>query len=266
MLSFCLMPPQSPRFHALPLCLALLLLSTAPAVAQPAAPDTAPTLQRGERVVLVASPLFTNDNLGHAYEQDLDGLRSRPVVDSPVETRPGGDTRTWLRKQDDEFRLNVEGTAKGMVNRPVTVGDRRSAQLVVYKIDSIAALPASAALPAPETLSDEEALLLSEVHYGWSFTVVIVGTTRTLTNGVYDELQRRVESGEPVEPVLRAHDLVAVTSSRGLGFGYRTPTPDPLPLSWDDLQQRFELAEPQPVLAEYTLLRTLHPKPISFRD
>ena len=216
--------------------------------------------------MLVASPLFTNDNLGHAYEQDLDGLRGRSVVDAPVETRPGGDTRTWLRKQDDAFRLNVEGTAKGMVNAPVPIGDRRSVQLVVYKIDSIAALPASAALPAPETLSDEEALLLSEVHYGWSFTVVIVGTTRTLTNGVYDELRRRVEAGAPIEPVLRANDLGAVTSSRGLGFGVRTPVPDRLPLSWDALQQRFELAEPQPVLAAYTLLRTIRPEPIPFRD
>jgi hypothetical protein len=223
-------------------------------------------LQRGERVVLVASPVFTNDNLGHAYEQDLDGLRSRPVVERPVETRPGGDTRTWLRKQDDAFRLNVNGTAKGMLNDPVTVGDRRSAQLVVYKIDSIAALPASAALPVLQGLRDEEALLLSEVHYGWSFTVVIVGTTRTLTNGVYDELRRRVEAGMPIEPVLRAHDLGAVTSSRGLGFGVRTPVPDRLPLSWDDLQQRFDLAEPQPVLAEYTLLRPLRPEPIPFRE
>jgi len=248
----------------------VLLLWAAPATAQPEASDTktnaAPTLQRGEHVVLVASPLFTNDNLGHAYEQDLDGLRSRPVVDAPVETRSGGDTRTWLRKQDDGFRLNVEGTAKGMVNRPVPIGDRRSVQLVMYKIDSIAALPTSAALPAPETLSDEETLLLSEVHYGWSFTVVIVGTTRTLTNSVYDELQRRVKAGEPIEPVLRAHDLAAVTSSRGLGFGVRTPTPERLPLSWDDLQRRYTLAEPQPVLAEYTLLRTLHPEPIPFRD
>ena len=243
----------------------LFLLSASPVVAQ-LGPDREATLQRGERVVLVASPLFTNDNLGHAYEEDLDGLRSRPVVDAPVETRPGGDTRTWLRKQDDAFRLNVEGTAKGMVNRPVPSGDRRSVQLVIYKIDSIAALPASAALPAPETLSDEEALLLSEVHYGWSFTVVIVGTTRTLTNGVYDELQRRVEAGDPIEPVLRAHDLRTVTSSRGLGFGVRTPVPDRLPLSWDALQQRYDLAAPQPVLAEYTLLRTLHPEPISFRD
>jgi len=266
MLSLYLMPPQPPVSHALSLCLALLLLGVVSAVAQPAAPDTAPTLQRGERVVLVASPLFTNDNLGHAYEQDLDGLRSRPVVDGRVETRPGGDTCTWLRKQDDAFRLNVEGTAKGMVNRPVTVGDRRSVQLVMYKIDSIAALPASAALPAPETLSDEETLLLSEVHYGWSFTVVIVGTTRTLTNGVYDELRRRVEAGAPIEPVLRAHDLGAVTSSRGLGFGYRTPVPAPLPLSWSDLQQRFDLAEPQPVLAEYTLLRDIRPEPIPFRN
>jgi hypothetical protein len=104
------------------------------------------------------------------------------------------------------------------------------------------------------------------VHYGWSFTVVIVGTTRTLTNGVYDELQRRVEAGEPIEPVLRAHDLGAVTSSRGLGFGVRTPVPDRLPLSWDDLQQRYTLAEPQPVLAEYTLLRPLRPEPIPFQD
>ncbi len=260
------MHPPIPVFRTLSLCLALLVLGAAPAIAQPAALDTGPTLQRGERVVLVASPRFTNDNLGHAYEQDLDGLRSRPVVDAPVETRPVGDTRTWLRKQDDAFRLNVEGTAKGMLNDPVTVGDRRSAQLVVYKIDSIAALPASAALPAPETLSDEEALLLSEVHYGWSFTVVIVGTTRTLTNGVYDELRRRVEAGMPIEPVLRAHDLGAVTSSRGLGFGVRTPVPDRLPLSWDDLQQRYDRAEPQPVLAEYTLLRPLRPEPIPFRE
>jgi hypothetical protein len=258
------LPSLAPR--AFPLCLALLLLGMAPAVAQPAASDAAPTLQRGERVVLVASPRFTNDNLGHAYEQDLDDLRSRPVVEGPVQTRPGGDTRTWLRKQDDAFRLNVDGTAKGMLNDPVPIGDRRSAQLVVYKIDSIAALPASAALPTPETLSDKEALLLSEVHYGWSFTVVIVGTARTLTNGVYDELRRRVEAGTPIEPVLRAHDLGAVTSSRGLGFGVRTPVPDPLPLSWDDLQQRFDRAAPQPVLAEYTLLRPLRPKPIPFRD
>ncbi|NBB74841.1 MAG: hypothetical protein GVY35_14345 [Bacteroidetes bacterium] len=248
------------------LALALLLLGAAPAAAQSAVPDTASTLQRGERVVLVASPLFTNDNLGHAYEQDLDGLRSRPVVDAPVETRPGGDTRTWLRKQDDAFRLNVEGTAKGMINRPVTVGDRRSVQLVMYQVDSIAALPESTVLPAPENLANDEALLLSEVHYGWSFTVVIVGTTRTLTNGVYADLQRRVEAGTPIEPVLRANDLGAVTSSRGLGFGVRTPLPDPLPLSWDDLQQRFDRADPQPVLAEYTLLRPLRPKPIPFRD
>jgi hypothetical protein len=260
------MPIHVPRLPVLFVALALLLLGIAPAAAQLAAPDTAPTLQRGERVVLVASPLFTNDNLGHAYEQDLDGLRSRPVVEAPVETRPSGDTRTWLRKQDDAFRLNVEGTAKGMLNDPVTIGDRRSAQLVVYKIDSIAALPASAVLPAPETLSDEEALLLSEVHYGWSFTVVIVGTTRTLTNGVYDELRRRVEAGTPIEPVLRAHDLAAVTSSRGLGFGVRTPVPDRLPLSWDDLQQRYDRADPQPVLAEYTLLRDIRPEPILFRE
>ena len=260
------MPLPSLALRAFPLCLALLLLSIPSAVAQPAASGAAPVLQRGERVVLVASPLFTNDNLGHAYEQDLDGLRSRAVVDAPVETRPSGDTRTWLRKQDDAFRLNVEGTAKGMLNDPVPIGDRRSVQLVVYKIDSIAALPASAALPAPETLSDEEALLLSEVHYGWSFTVVIVGTTRTLTNSVYDELQRRVEAGAPIEPVLRANDLAVVTSSRGLGFGYRTPIPDRLPLSWDDLQQRYDPADPQPVLAEYTLLRPLRPKPIPFRD
>jgi len=175
-----------PFGRSLSLGIVLLLLSTALAAAQPKAPtsstDALPTLQRGERVVLVASPLFTNDNLGHAYEQDLDGLRSRPVVDAPVETRPGGETRTWLRKQDDGFRLNVEGTAKGMLNDPVTVGDRRSAQLVVYKIDSIAALPESTVLPVLQELRDEEALLLSEVHYGWSFTVVIVGTTRTLTN------------------------------------------------------------------------------------
>jgi len=258
------LPSLAPR--AVPLCLTLLLLSTVPAVAQPAASDAAPVLQRGERVVLVSSPRFTNDNLGHAYEQDLDGLRSRPVVEGPVETRPGGDARTWLRKQDDAFRLNVNGTAKGMLNDPVTVGDRRSAQLVVYKIDSIAALPASAALPVLQGLRDEEALLLSEVHYGWSFTVVIVGTTRTLTNGVYDELRRRVEAGMPIEPVLRAHDLGAVTSSRGLGFGVRTPVPDRLPLSWDDLQQRFDRAAPQPVLAEYTLLRPLRPEPIPFRE
>ena len=260
------MSSQALLAGALSLALALLLLGAAPAVAQPAAPDTTPTLQRGERVVLVASPLFTNDNLGHAYEQDLDGLRSRPVVNAPVETRPGGDTRTWLRKQDDAFRLNVNGTAKGMLNRPVTIGDRRSVQLVMYKIDSIAALPESIALPAPEDLNENEALLLSEVHYGWSFTVVIVGTTRTLTNRVYTELQRRVEAGESIEPVLRAHDLGAVTSSRGLGFGYRTPVPDPLPLSWDDLQQRFDLAAPQPVLAAYTLLRPIRPEPILFRD
>ena len=251
---------------ALSLGLALLLLGAAPAVAQSAAPNTALTLQRGERVVLLASPLFTNDNLGHAYEQDLDGLRSRPVVAGPVETRPSSDTRTWLRKQDDAFRLNVEGTAKEMVNRPVTVGDRRSVQLVMYKIDSIAALPESTALPAPNDLNESEALLLSEVHYGWSFTVVIVGTTRTLTNRVYTELQRRVEAGAPIEPVLRAHDLGAVTSSRGLGFGYRTPVPDPLPLSWNDLQQRYDLSETQPVLAEYTLLRPLRPEPIPFRE
>ena len=251
-----------------PLGLALLFLGAAPAVAQTASPDTdtPPTLQRGERAMLLASPLFTNDNLGHAYEQDLDGLRSRPVVAGPVETRPGGDTRTWLRKMADGFRLNVNGTATGMLNDPVTIGDRRSVQLTVYRIDSIAALPEPIALPAPEDLNENEALLLSEVHYGWSFTVVIVGTTRTLTNRVYDELQRRVEAGTPIEPVLRAHDLGAVTSSRGLGFGYRTPVPDPLPLSWDDLQQRFDLAAPQPVLAAYTLLRPIHPEPILFRD
>ena len=262
------MSPQPLLAGVLSLCLALLLLGAAPAVAQTASPDTdtPPTLQRGERVVLLASPLFTNDNLGHAYEQDLDGLRSRPVMDAPVETRPGGDTRTWLRKQDDAFRLNVEGTAKGMVNRPVTVGDRRSVQLVMYKIDSIAALPESTALPAPNDLNENEALLLSEVHYGWSFTVVIVGTARTLTNAVYDELRRRVEAGTPIEPVLRAHDLGAVTSSRGLGFGYRTPVPDSLPLSWDDLQQRYDLSETQPVLAEYTLLRPIRPEPIPFRE
>jgi len=257
---------MGPSFRrTVPLIFALLLLGIAPAAAQSGSGNGA-ALERGERVVLVASPLFTNDNLGHAYEQDLDGLRSRPVVEGPVETRPGGDTRTWLRKQDDAFRLNVEGTAKGMLNDPVTVGDRRSAQLVLYQIDSIAALSASTPFPAAETLRDEDALLLSEVHYGWSFTIVIVGTTRTLTNAVYDDLQRRVEAGTPIEPMLRAHDLGAVTSSRGLGFGYRTPLPDPLPLSWGDLQQRYDLADPQPVLAEYTLLRTVRPEPIPFRN
>lgn len=260
------MPPPSLFPYVLTLCVFVLLSGTVHAVAQPTAPDTAPALQRGERVILVASPLFTNDNLGHAYEQDLDGLRSRSVVDGPAEARAGGDTRTWLRKQDDRFRLNVEGTAKGMINEPVQIGDRRSAQLVVYKIDLIAALPESIALPLSQNLTDEESLLLSEVHYGWSFTVVIVGTVRTLTNRVYDELQRRVKASEPIEPVLLANDLAAVTSSRGLGFGYQTPTPDRLPLSWSDLQQRYDLAEPQPVLAEYTLLRTIRPGPIPWRD
>ena len=187
-------------------------------------------------------------------------------MDGPVETRPGGDTRTWLRKMTDGFRLNVNGTATGMLNDPVPIGDRRSVQLTVYRIDSIAALSRIHRTACARGPGRRDALLLSEVHYGWSFTVVIVGTTRTLTNRVYDELQRRVEAGAPIEPVLRAHDLGAVTSSRGLGFGYRTPVPDPLPLSWDDLQQRFDLAAPQPVLAAYTLLRPIHPEPIPFRD
>ena len=252
----------------------VLLLCASPVIAQPAASytatdtatDAAPTLQRGERIMLLASYAFTNADLGHAFEEDLDGLRSRSVVDAPVETHRGGETREWLRKQADAFRLNVNGTAKGMLNDLVPIGDRRSVQLTVYRIDSIAALPASAALPAAETLFDEETLLLSEVHYGWSFTIVIVGTTRTLTNSVYDELQRRVEAGTPIESVLRAHDLGAVPSSRGLGFGHRTPTPDRLPFSWSDLQQRYTLAAPEPVLAEYTLLRPLRPEPIPFRD
>ena len=53
--------------RSLSLFLALIPLGATSAVAQPAASDTAPTLQRGERVVLLASPLFTNENLGHAY-------------------------------------------------------------------------------------------------------------------------------------------------------------------------------------------------------
>ena len=253
---------------ALSLGLALLLLGAAPVVAQTAShdTDTTPTLQRGERVVLLASPLFTNDNLGHAYEADLDGLRSRPVVAGPVETRPSGDTRTWLRKMTDGFRLNVNGTATGMLNDPVPIGDRRSVQLVMYKIDSIAALPQRPRAARTRGPDDEEALLLSEVHYGWSFTVVIVGTTRTLTNRVYDELQRPRGGGHAHRAGVARPRPGAVTSSRGLGFGYRTPVPDPLPLSWDDLQQRFDLAAPQPVLAAYTLLRPIHPEPILFRE
>ena len=236
-----------------------------PSAAQPTErPET--VLKRGEQVLLVASPLFTTDDLGHAYEADLDGLRSRPLVDARVEVRSGGAPRTWFRKQTDGFRLNVNGTAKGMLNDPVTIGDRRSAQLVIYKVDSVAALPPSARLPAFDALRDDDTLLLSELHTGWSFTVVIVGTTRTLTNRVFDELKRRVETGRPIEPVLRDYDLGAVTSSRGLGFGNRTPVPDRLPLSWNDLTARYDLAEPQPVLAEYTLLRDIRPEPIRFLD
>lgn len=176
----------------------------------------------------------------------------------------GGEARTWFQKQDDEFRLNVSGTATGMVNDPVPVGNRRSAQLVMYKIESVSSLPKSTKPPAPVELAEDDALLLSEIHYGWSFTVIIVGTTRTLTTDVYDELQHRVEAGQAIEPVLQANNLAAVTSSRGLGFGYRTPRPDRLPVSWAAVEQRYDLAEPEPVLAQYTLLREIQPKLIRF--
>lgn len=259
-------------FFRLPAAL-LLLLSLAPAVlpstgAQPRAdaPSSAegPVLERGERFTLLASPRFTNDDLGGAYPVDLNGLTPTPLLDGPVQTVPGGETRTWFRRQTNDFGLNVEGTATGMINARVPVGDRRSAGLTIYKIDRIARIEVPETLPASP--GDDASVLLTEIHYGWAFQVVIVGTTETFTRAVADRLRRRIEAGRPIEPLLRRHDLSPVVSSRGLGFGMRTPMPDRLPLTWEAVEARYDLGAPEPVLAEYALLRDVHPAPIAWAE
>lgn len=224
--------------------------------------DTALTLTRGTQFELLASPRFRNEDLGKAFRLDLQGLQGRRVVEGAVQTRPDSTARTWLRKQTDGFRLNVEGTANGMVNRRVPIGDRRAAALTVYKIDEVARLNVPSSLPSGTR--DEAELLLSAIHYGWSFNVVIVGTTTTFTDAVVDMLRRRIEAGEPIEPLLRKHSLSPVVSSRGLGFGVRTPTPRQIPVRWDDVEQAYDLGTPAPVLAEYVLLRDVQPAPIEW--
>lgn len=77
-----------------------------------------------------------------------------------------------------------------------------------------------------------------------------------------DQLRRRIESGQATEPLLRKHDLTPVFTSRGLGLRPMTPRPDRIPLTWEALQSTYDLQEPEPVLAEYTLLKSVRLSPI----
>jgi hypothetical protein len=242
------------------LCIVLAFPVTAGAQAES---PSAPTLEQGTRTLLLASPRFEVSDLGSAYPVDLDGLRSTPFVDGPVATSADSTARTWFRVRTDDFRLNVAGTATGMLTERVPVGTRQAAALTIYKIDRVARLEGADPLPKP-TGDPDEALLLSALHIGWAMHIVLVGTRATFTRAVADALRQRIDDGRSIEPLLRRHDLSAVVSSRGLGFGYQTPRPTRIPLTWDELEAQYDLGAPEPVLAEYVLLRDVRPMPISW--
>lgn len=248
------------------LLVATISLCPLPGTAQPFDDPNAAEYQRGESVVMMASPRFSTEDLGTGYRLDLlrvQGQRLRPSSAETTDLRDrDASTGVWLRRRANDFTFNIDATALGMVKvtfPPDT--PRRHATFTVYRLTHVERQSVSRLPDARE----DAGLLLSAIYYGHAFNITIVGDRERFTMAAFDALARTIESGERIEPVLDRYDLEFADTGRGLdAILWQTP-PDVLPVRWGDVAERYDLSAPEPVFAEYTLLRDVTPTPLSWR-
>jgi hypothetical protein len=244
-----------------------LLLSMAgwgivPATAQPFDDPNAASYERGDAVVMNASPRFSKENLGYGYRLDLRGIEGAPVVRDTIITDAQTDSGIWLRRRMNDFTLNVEASAVGMVDRTLPADSpRRILGVTLYRLDRVERIRLPSVRDIEATQGRE--LLLTRLYYGWSLNFSIVGTKDTFTPDAIAAVRKAFADKTPLEPVLRRYNLEIAASSRGLVTRVPwTNVPERIPLDWNGVAEQYPLEEPEPVFAEYTLLTDLRPTPI----
>jgi len=237
-----------------------------PGTSQPFDDPNATEYRRGESVVMMASPRFSTDDLGTGYRLDLLRVRGQRLRPSDPETTDLRDRETstgvWLRRRANDFTFNIDATALGMVKvtfPPDT--PRRHATFTVYRLRHVQRQSVSRLPDARENAG----LLLSAIYYGHAFNITIVGNRESFTLTAFDALTRAIESGDRIEPVLDRYNLEFTDTGRGLDAVLWQTPPDVLPVRWADVARMYDLSAPEPVFAEYTLLRDVTPAPLAWR-
>jgi len=237
-----------------------------PGTAQPFDDPNADEYRRGDSVVMMASPRFSTEDLGTGYRIDLLEVKGRQLLPSSAEPTDLRNRETstgvWLRRRTNDFTLNVDATALGMVNVTFPADTpRRHATFTVYRLTHVERQSVSR---LPEAREDA-GLLLSAIYYGHAFNVTVVGDPGRFPLAAFDALAQRIESGGRIEPVLDRYDLQFADTGRGLdAILWQTP-PDVLPVRWAEVSAMYDLSDPEPVFAEYTLLRDVTPAPLAWR-
>jgi len=248
------------------LLVATISLCPLPGAAQPFDDPNAAEYQRGESVVMMASPRFSTEDLGRGYRLDLLRVEGQRLLPASAKTTDLRDRETstgvWLRRRTNDFTFNIDATALGMVKVTFPADTpRRNATFTVYRLTHVERQSASRLPDARE----DAGLLLSALYYGHAFNITVVGDRERFTMAAFDTLARAIESGDRIEPVLDRYDLKFADTGRGLdAIIWQTP-PDVLPVRWADVAERYDLSAPEPVFAEYTLLRDVTPAPLAWR-
>lgn len=235
-----------------------------PVSAQPFEDPNRPSYKRGDAVVMNASPRFSTDNLGYGYRLDLRGIEGGPVVRDTVITEAQPDSGIWLRRRMNDFTLNVEASAVGMVDRTLPADTpRRILGVTLYQLDRVERIH----LPSVRDIdaAPGRELLLTRIYYGWSLNFSIVGTQDTFTPSAIAAVRKAFAEKTPLEPVLQRYNLEIAASSRGLVTTVPwTNVPERIPLDWNGVAEQYPRDEPEPVFAEYTFLTDVRPTPISW--
>lgn len=254
-------------------CVILTILPSL-AQAQPFEHPNRSSYARGDAVVMMASPKFTEDDLGNGYRIDLLGVKGARVIDQEADQEADrevasediDDTGRWIRRRANVFTLNIGSTALGMESVTFDASEpRRVMSVTLYDLTHVTRLADSdiqgiAATPAAS-------LMLTRIYYGRAFNLAVVAMKDTFTPDAVAAVRRAYEEDRPLEPVLERYDLNVSAASRGLVTRVPwTAVPERIPRTWAQVEEMYPLEEPEPVFAEYTLLQDVTPEPVEWAE
>jgi len=248
------------------LLLVLLLFPTVTAYGQPFQDPNRSSYARGDAVVMMASPKFTDEDLGNGYRIDLLGVEGTSLIKRDLVSENIDETGRWIRRRENVFTLNIGSTALGMESVTFDASEpRRVMSVTLYKLTGVKRLADSTIQGL--TATPDAGLMLTRIYYGQAFNLAIVGMEDTFTPATIAAVRRAYEDNRPLEPVLERFDLKVSAASRGLVTRVPwTAVPERIPRTWAQVEQMYPLEEPEPVFAEYTLLQDITPDPVEWRQ
>ena len=248
------------------LLLVFLINPSAPAASQPFQDPNRSSYARGDAVVMMASPKFSDADLGNGYRIDLLGVNGTELVDRDVVSEDLDDTGRWIRRRENVFTLNVGSTALGMESVTFDGSEpRRILSITLYKLTRVTRLASNDIQGLAAT--PDAGLMLTRIYHGRAFNLAVVATKDRFTPAAVSAVRRAYKENRPLEAVLERYNLKVSAASRGLVTRVPwTAVPERIPRTWAQVEQMYPMEEPEPVFAEYTLLQDVTPDPVQWRQ